>query len=148
MKMKPLMKVRSVIASAKRFVASRPPSGHEPHEDMNSPSSEVVPPSHFSDLLHFARQNGLPYETRHGWCHGSELSAYRQNGFTLANSSYALVAAAIAASVRAFSRPARSPAAKMRLGFDPGRIPIAVRRRSSTAMSLSSPRLSYNCSSA
>ena len=89
------------------------------------------------------RQNNasdLRHEARHR--RRIDVSAYRQKGLTLVNSPYALVAAAIAASVRASSRPVNNPAAKIRCGFDRRRMAIAVRRCSSTAMSLSSPRLS------
>ena len=70
----------------------------------------------------------------------SPRQRHRQNGLTLANSAYASVATAIAASTRVSSRSLSNPAAYARFGFHPRRMPMAARRSLSTAMSLSSPR--------
>jgi hypothetical protein len=51
----------------------------------------------------------MPYRTN---------DVYRQNRFILVKSAYAALAALMAASIRASSRPVNSPAAKARLGFD------------------------------
>jgi hypothetical protein len=49
--------------------------------------------------------------------HSSKIR-YRQNRLTLTRSAYARVAAVIAGSIRASSRPVSRPAAKTRAGFD------------------------------
>ena len=46
-------------------------------------------------------------------------AGHSQNGLILASSAYASVAAASASSIRASSRPVRSPAVKTRFGLDP-----------------------------